>query len=94
MAKVIIKSKRLKEVHSKKTGVLYFVQEFGLESGHDFARAFDVLFDNANKALEPGEYKFADDAIYVDKNGRLAVDARRLVPLASQAARPAPAAVK
>lgn len=76
--KVLIRSNQLREVKSQKTGQLYFIQSAALESGLDFPKPFDIMHDDWKKAYVPGEYTFAPDAVYVDRNGRLAISPRLL----------------
>jgi hypothetical protein len=91
MSKVVIKSTNLKQITSKKTGVLYFFQTAGLDDGTDFAQPFEILHNDPKNVYAPGDYTFADDAIYV-KDGKLQVSGR-LKPLIP-AARSVPAAAK
>jgi len=37
--------------------------------------------DDPKKALPPGEYTFAPDAFYVNDNGDIVADKRKLVPI-------------
>ena len=85
---VLIRTTNLRTVTSKKTGVQYFLQTAALDNGTDFPSPFDVFLDDPKKAYAPGSYTFGPDAIYVDKQGRLAVSPR-LVPVAKPAAKAA-----
>jgi len=86
MLEVHVKSVNLKEVTSKKNGQRYFFQTAGLVNGDDFPHPFELLHDDPKKAYPPGRYRFADDAIYVDRGGKLSVSAR-LVPVTTTAAK-------
>ena len=88
MSKVIVKSATLREVASKKTGALFFIQSAALEQGEDFPKPFDILHDDRKKAYPPGEYVFDATAIYVSRDGKLSVSPR-LVPLSKPAAKSA-----
>lgn len=79
MLHVLVKSTHLREVASKRTGKVYFVQTAALEVGDDFPRPFDVLHDDPKKAYPVGKYVFSSDAIYVSRDGKLSVSPR-LVP--------------
>jgi len=89
--KVIIRSTNVREMHSKRTGQVFFMQSAALDNGHEFPSPFD-LFIEKDKAYQPGEYLLPGDAIYVDRQGRLAVSARNLIPLAAPAGAPKKAA--
>ena len=81
MSKVIVRSATLREVASKKTGALYFIQTAALDTGDDFPHPFDILHDDRKKAYPMGEYTFDPTAIYVSRDGKLSVSPR-LVPIA------------
>lgn len=89
MIKVLVRSASLREIRSRKSGQLWFAQHAALDNGDDFAKPFDVLHDDAKKAYPPGEYTFANDAIYVSRDGKLSVSPR-LVPLGKPAVPPVP----
>ena len=80
--RVLIKSAATRELQSRKTGKVYFIQHAALESGDDFPRPFEILHDDQKKAYPPGAYEFASDAIYVGRDGKLSVSPR-LVPMKS-----------
>lgn len=85
--RVLIKSTDLRDLRSRKSGQAFFIQTAALEAGQDFPKPFDILHDDPKKAYPPGVYRFADDAVYVSRDGKLSVSAR-LVP---EGAKPAPA---
>jgi hypothetical protein len=84
MSVVLVKSQQVREQASRKTGKVYFFQHAAIEQGRDFPVPFEILHDDPKKAYPPGRYRFADDAIYVDRNGRLAVSARLVALPVSQ----------
>lgn len=86
MFEVHVKSATLKEITSQKNGRKYFFQNAALANGDDFPHPFEILHDDPKKAYPPGRYRFADDAIYVDRGGKLSVSAR-LVPIAAASAK-------
>lgn len=79
--RVLIKSSNTRDLVSRKSGQHFLIQTAALETGnHDFPEPFDILHDEKSKVYPPGVYTFAPDAIYISRDGKLAVSAR-LVPV-------------
>ena len=81
MSKVIVRSTNCSSFVSKKSGVQWFQQSIALDNGADFPQPTNLLLDDPKKALPPGEYVFAPDALYVNDNGDIVADKRKLVPI-------------